>query len=267
MATAKQVLSKAASYIGYKEKPAGSNKTIFGKHYGMNGVAWCAIFQWDMFRMAGASKLFYGGKRTAYTPTLASYYKKHNQWHKTPKVGDLVFFSNGIRIIHVGIVEKIISKNIIQTIEGNTGTTNQANGGMVMRRQRSIKGTASWHVAGFGRPAYSKPKVTKPAAKPTVVKPAEVAKPIAKPAVTKPVAPATKPKKYVLKAVLKKGSRGENVKKLQQALKAKGYKVSADGVFGANTEKAVKAFQKKNKLTADGVVGRKTAAKLGWSFK
>ena len=267
MATAKQVLSKAASFIGYKERPHGSNKTIFGKHYRMNGTAWCAIFVWDMFRMAGASKLYFGGKKTAYTPTLASYYKAKKQWHSTPAVGDLVFFHNGTRICHVGFVEKVINHDTIQTIEGNTGTTNQANGGMVMRRKRSIKKTASWHVAGFGRPAYSKPKVTKPAAKPTVVKPAEVAKPIAKPAVTKPVAPATKPKKYVLKAVLKKGSKGENVKKLQQTLKAKGYKVSADGAFGANTEKAVKAFQKKSGLKADGVVGKTTATKLGWSFK
>ena len=244
MATAKDVLKKAASYIGYKEKPAGSNKTIFGKHYGMNGVAWCAIFQWDMFRMAGASKLFYGGKKSAYTPTIASYYQKNKQWHITPAVGDLVFFHNGTRICHIGIVEKIISNDIIQTIEGNTGTTNQANGGMVMRRRRSIRGTKSWHVAGFGRPTYDKPVVT-----------------------PKPVVKKPKISKYVLKSALSIGDKGSAVAKLQKTLKAKGYKISVDGSFGAKTKSAVKSFQKKNGLVADGVVGRKTALKLGWLFK
>lgn len=52
---------------------------------------------------------------------------------------------------------------------------------------------------------------------------------------------------------LKKGSKGESVKTLQTALGIK-----ADGDFGPGTEKAVKEFQKKNSLTADGIVGPKT---------
>ena len=53
--------------------------------------------------------------------------------------------------------------------------------------------------------------------------------------------------------VIKKGSKGEAVKKLQKALG-----VTADGVFGANTEVAVKKFQSKAGLTPDGIVGAKT---------
>ena len=65
-------------------------------------------------------------------------------------------------------------------------------------------------------------------------------------------------------AVLKRGSRGDEVVTLQKKLKQWGYYDGAvDGVFGAGTEKAVQYFQRKNGLTADGVVGAKTAAALG----
>ena len=67
-----------------------------------------------------------------------------------------------------------------------------------------------------------------------------------------------------LAASLRRGSRGELVTQLQQKLKRWGYYTGAiDGVFGAGTEKAVKAFQRKVGLTADGIVGPKTAAAMG----
>ena len=65
-------------------------------------------------------------------------------------------------------------------------------------------------------------------------------------------------------AVLKTGSRGSEVKEVQRRLKLWGYyNGSVDGVFGAGTKKAVIAFQKKNGLTADGVVGKATYKALG----
>jgi N-acetylmuramoyl-L-alanine amidase len=57
--------------------------------------------------------------------------------------------------------------------------------------------------------------------------------------------------------MLKKGSRGELVKQLQRALN-----LIPDGVFGALTEEAVKAFQKSKGLKQDGIVGDKTWAML-----
>ena len=55
---------------------------------------------------------------------------------------------------------------------------------------------------------------------------------------------------------LKKGSKGQAVKDLQEALKALGFDVGAvDGVFGKKTEDAVKAFQKLQEIDADGIVG------------
>ena len=68
-------------------------------------------------------------------------------------------------------------------------------------------------------------------------------------------------------ATLKQGSRGDLVKTVQQKLIKWGYlKGSADGIFGAKTKTAVIAFQKKNGLTADGIVGTRTAQALGISL-
>jgi N-acetylmuramoyl-L-alanine amidase len=65
-------------------------------------------------------------------------------------------------------------------------------------------------------------------------------------------------------AVLKQGSNGSEVKEVQRRLKNWGYYTGAiDGVFGAGTKKAVIAFQKKNGLKADGVVGASTYKALG----
>ena len=65
-------------------------------------------------------------------------------------------------------------------------------------------------------------------------------------------------------AVLRQGSRGEEVKELQRRLKQWGYyNGSVDGVFGVGTRNAVILFQKKNGLTADGVVGKETYKALG----
>tara|TARA_R110001606_G_scaffold314170_1_gene460827 strand:+ start:268 stop:1185 length:918 start_codon:yes stop_codon:yes gene_type:complete len=58
--------------------------------------------------------------------------------------------------------------------------------------------------------------------------------------------------------LLKKGSRGEEVKELQKALG-----IAADGIFGAGTEAVVKNFQQENGLDYDGIVGKKTWEKLG----
>ena len=57
--------------------------------------------------------------------------------------------------------------------------------------------------------------------------------------------------------LLKKGSKGDDVKKLQEKLG-----VEAIGTFGPKTEAAVKAWQKANGLKDDGIVGDATWAKL-----
>lgn len=58
--------------------------------------------------------------------------------------------------------------------------------------------------------------------------------------------------------LLKKGSKGPSVVTLQEFLK-----IEDDGIFGSETEKAVKKWQKANGLLDDGIVGNKTWAAMG----
>lgn len=65
-------------------------------------------------------------------------------------------------------------------------------------------------------------------------------------------------------AVYKQGSTGTTVTTIQTKLKNWGYYTgSVDGIYGSQTTAAVKYFQKANGLTADGIVGSKTAAAMG----
>ena len=69
---------------------------------------------------------------------------------------------------------------------------------------------------------------------------------------------------YVQTAVLKQGANGGEVKELQRRLKEWGYYSGAvDGIYGKATADAVKWFQQKNGLTADGVAGLETYRALG----
>ncbi len=63
--------------------------------------------------------------------------------------------------------------------------------------------------------------------------------------------------------MLRNGSTGNEVTKLQQRLIAAGYEPGEpDGVFGPKTEAAVRAFQEENDLDVDGICGPMTAEKL-----
>ncbi|CAN7401131.1 peptidoglycan-binding protein [Knoellia sp. LjRoot47] len=71
------------------------------------------------------------------------------------------------------------------------------------------------------------------------------------------------PKTWVaLVVTVQNGSSGQAVVAAQKALTARGYSLTADGVFGATTASKAKAFQTSRGLLADGVVGAQTWAKL-----
>lgn len=149
--TPQNVLKIAASSIGYKESPAGSNRSKFGKWYGMDAQPWCAMFVSYCFHAAGLPLAITTPKGFAYCPYGVQWFRQQGKFFKTPKVGDVVFFDWGRDGIadHVGIVEALNPDGTITTIEGNTSQANDSNGGAVMRRVRSLK-----VVQGFGRPAY-----------------------------------------------------------------------------------------------------------------
>lgn len=63
---------------------------------------------------------------------------------------------------------------------------------------------------------------------------------------------------------IRKGDRGEAVRILQEALNAAGFDCGkADGIFGKNTQAAVKNYQRAHGLGVDGIVGRQTWTALG----
>lgn len=69
--------------------------------------------------------------------------------------------------------------------------------------------------------------------------------------------------KYNLTRILKKGCKGNDIKELQRTLGG----LAVDGIFGENTKKKVKSFQKTKKLIQDGKVGEKTAHALDWLYR
>lgn len=144
------ILSIAAGEIGTTEHPSGSNKNKYGKAYGWDGVSWCVMFVWWCFHQLEADKIF--GTKTASCSALATYYKSIKRWVSSGiKRGDLVIMTwNSARTPqHIGIVESVNANGSLVTIEGNTSTTSNDNGGAVMRRTRPRS-----CVVGACRPDY-----------------------------------------------------------------------------------------------------------------
>ena len=70
--------------------------------------------------------------------------------------------------------------------------------------------------------------------------------------------------KNEVEALSKYGSRGDEVRQIQEKLKRWGYyNGNVDGIFGSQTLEAVKYFQRKNGLTVDGIVGPATLKAMG----
>ena len=67
-------------------------------------------------------------------------------------------------------------------------------------------------------------------------------------------------------ANLRRGSRGQEVKKLQEALNSNlspNPNLVTDGIFGRNTDAAVRAYQRQVHITIDGIAGSQTKSALG----
>lgn len=158
------VLGIARGFVGTKESPANSNNVIFNTHfYGRevsgSAYAWCAAYVWDVFRLAGASGLYYGGGKTASCTTLLDYAKRNGLYVAGGyKRGDIILYSwSGSKTIadHVGICTADQTGDTISTVEGNTAVGNDSDGGEVMERVRPI----SYIVGGY-RPLYALPAPT-----------------------------------------------------------------------------------------------------------
>ena len=149
MASSKTLLDLARSEIGYCESPAGSNKTKYGAWYGLNGQPWCMMFLQWLFHQVGAEALL--PAKTASCGALMRAAQAAGLWVTSDyRAGDLVIyeFPGGADTDHCGIVESVETETVT-AIEGNTAVGNDASGGMVMRRIRSLH-----LVVGAVRPRY-----------------------------------------------------------------------------------------------------------------
>lgn len=143
----------AQNEIGVVEKPSGSNRVkyndwYYGKSVSGDAYPWCMVFmQW----LADAADLTV--LRTPSCSKLAQWAKAQREWvTKNFRRGDWVEFDfSGQRRItqHVGLVLEAHS-NYVDTIEGNTSSGNQSNGGQVQRRKRKIS-----LITGAWRPPYA----------------------------------------------------------------------------------------------------------------
>ena len=129
----------------------GENETKYGKHMKADKLPWCGSFLNWCADQAGVKV-----PNVVSTKAGAEAFKKTNQWHTKPKIGDFVFFDfvidEKVTINHIGLVIRVSEKQIV-TIEGNTsGAGDQRNGGEVMVKSRTL-GARSF-VVGYGRPAY-----------------------------------------------------------------------------------------------------------------
>ena len=138
-----RLLDLARAQLGTSESPPGSNHQKYSAFFGRGNEPWCADFVSWCYTKAG-KKL-----NQSWTPTLLDMLHKNGTYTRShPKPGDIVMFDwtpgYGETASHTGIVEKVYSKNgqlWVQTIEGNTSTSN------VARRNVPV----SWSsIAGFG---------------------------------------------------------------------------------------------------------------------
>jgi N-acetylmuramoyl-L-alanine amidase len=121
-----------------------------------------------------------------------------------------------------------------------------------------ITGTATWDR--LLPAANNVASVTPASPRPSPVTPTPVTPSPVTPTPTAPVVPQSTPQPTVVELpILRLGMRGSAVSQLQQRLRRLGFFEGAvDGVFGTETENAVKAAQQNFGLDADGVVGSAT---------
>lgn len=154
MAKASELLKIAAGQVGVRESPPGSNNVryntwYYGREVMGSGYPWCMVYVQWVFNQAGV-KL---PKRTASCGDLMRSAQAAGCWvTKDFRPGDVPIFDfpGGAATDHCGILESV-SGSTAFCFEGNTGTGNDADGGQVQRRERSLA-----HIVGAVRPVYDK---------------------------------------------------------------------------------------------------------------
>lgn len=230
MTTVKQVLNYAASQIGTRENPMGSNNTKYNVwYYGMNNAPWCAMFVSYCFYNQGLPLPAKTSKGFAYCGHGIQWFKNKGWWHTTPKVGDVVFYdwhNGGDPNDHVGIVEKVNANGSIVAIEGNYKNRVQR-----VPRSGNI-------IIGYGRPPYDNGGDDDGTLAPPWPR-------------------------YI--ALTSPYMEGNDILRWQKQMIHRGWDLDADSVFDEHDEKVLKQFQQQKGLENDGVIGP-ISWNAAWTF-
>lgn len=248
----------AENQLGYHEGADNYNRyaesTDLQRLYGWRpqNQPWCDIFVdagfIECFGLELASRLTYQpiGKGSAACRYSAGFYSANEAFYSAPQVGDQVFFFCDGGINHTGIVESI-SGHIVNTIEGNSSD----------RVSRNAYLLGSSIIAGYGRPNWAAVIGEKPAPEDPQEDP------------EKPAAPAFEYCDFTYRVetnLLKRGNHGAQVKNMQILLNGHGFDCGkADGIFGANTEAALRDFQTAAGIVVDGEWGGESF-KAAWNY-
>lgn len=227
--TRERIVLIGSCFLGYRE--GRNNDNIFGDWYGIPNQPWCAMFVSYCMNKAGVLPNVV--KKFASCSIGWKWFRSKGQTRNRgyiPQKGDIIFFDwepeKGDGIDHVGIVNNV-NGEYIYTLEGNHDD-------QVNIYKYHINDA---RIYGYAVPDYTGEEIIEN-------NPSE---------------------SYTNKPLVYKGKTGETVKYIQNKLINKGYflgRTGADGIFGFQTEKAVRQFQIDSNLSADGIIGPLTWEKL-----
>jgi hypothetical protein len=247
---ASKLISVAESYVGYLEKRnstakyltddksnfylnvGANNYTLFGDWFKkVKGIGnpnpWCAFFVSFCFYKATGNNLnlakeLLGGDFYSYCPDGVNRFKNKDKFFTSnPKVGDVIFYTNGIRAYHTGLVYKVDSEKVY-TIEGNTSSSAGVveNGGCVAKKAYNLNYSK---ILGYGRPDYDKEEVVKPASPSTTITKKDDWVARLQKEIGAKVDNSAGTETYSKVPTIKRGDSGKVVELLQEKLKALGY--------------------------------------------
>lgn len=189
--------------------------------------AWCGMFVDYIFKKDLKSTWLDGCSNFAYVPTIVSWAKKMKYWNTDFKKAK----EGDLVIYNWKPTEKHYSHvGIVKQVKSSSIVSIEGNTTNGSRKNCVAKKTRSKkYVAGVVLLPYIE--------------------------------------KYNLTRVLKKGCKGDDVKKAQQELTKRGYKCTIDGDYGSKTEAQAKKYQKAKGFSQDGKIGKASAHSFGWLFK
>ena len=259
------VVVTAEAYLGYKESNGTHKKIIdlynshkpLARSYPVRYTdAWCATYVSAVAIACGLTDIM---PTECSCAKMVELYKKKGRWQESdayvPQLGDVVMYDwddsgsgdNKGNPDHVGIVAYISGKSM-KIIEGNISNS-------VAYRTLSVNGK---YIRGYCLPDYASKSA---GVKEEVKQEVKEEKPSSTTAATTTQPTVATTYNSVRLPLLKNGSVSAAVKNMQLLLLAKGYELpeyGADGDFGDETDKALRAFQKANGLEIDGKCGVNT---------